>query len=83
MLQHLREKSFMERQIRKYLIILFLIDCYQNRHYKDANAALCFRIFPSTVRWIVYLILGIFIVFFFILQNGIFGQMGQFIYFQF
>lgn len=65
------------------LIILFLIDCYQNRHYKDANAALCFRIFPSTVRWIVYLILGIFIVFFFILQNGIFGQMGQFIYFQF
>ena len=67
------------------IIFLFLIDLIRSSK-KNKNIKLeeiLFRNHNKILRWGIYIFLTIEIIFLFLIQNGIYGQTGQFIYFQF
>ncbi len=53
------------------------------RKYRNKPATALLRSHKKPLRWGVYYFSAIVVLFFFILQNGGFGQAVQFIYFQF
>lgn len=67
------------------ILILFIIDIKSCKE-SDNKKALATNIFVrinKVARWGIYIIFTVTIIWMFIIQNGIFGQIGQFIYFQF
>lgn len=67
------------------IIVLFIMDikrCKKMNNQKTIED-IAFTKTNRIIRWIMYIIFTITIIWMFIIQNGIFGQTGQFIYFQF
>lgn len=67
------------------ILILFMIDiksCKKSGNQKALATNVLVRI-NKAIRWGIYIIFTVTIIWMFIVQNGIFGQTGQFIYFQF
>lgn len=65
------------------LTFLLIVDYKKNRSQSKSYDEIIFQSKYTMIRWIEYIILTILIIFLFLLQNGIYGQTGQFIYFQF
>jgi alginate O-acetyltransferase complex protein AlgI len=66
-----------------FVLTLFIIELRQNRKIQNPNQDTIYDKLKVSTRWFIYWGLSIIIIFCFIIQNGIFGQTGQFIYFRF
>ena len=64
-------------------VFLWVLDRFEDRYYASNGINALFVAIPKRIRGAVYLLGGSLIIFCYLIQNGIFGQIGQFIYFQF
>lgn len=66
-----------------FIIILFIMDLYRAKVLLNDSTVLMFNNMKTAYRWLLYWFFSVVTIFYFIIQNGIFGQTGQFIYFRF
>jgi len=66
-----------------FILTLFLMDLYKAYILHNDNIVLAFNNMKILYRWVLYWFFCGTTTFYFIIQNGIFGQTGQFIYFRF
>lgn len=64
------------------LLTMDIIRCYKSNNVKPLEDIICVKT-NKFIRWIIYIVFVISIIGMFLIQNGIYGQTGEFIYFQF
>lgn len=65
------------------VVIIFLMDLYKAYVLRNDNIAVLFNNINTLSRWCLYWFLSVSTILYFILERGIFGQTGEFIYFRF
>lgn len=67
------------------IVILLIVDAIRssNKNNNKKLDDLLFSYNNKIIRWSCYVFMTVLIIFMFVVQNGIYGQTGQFIYFQF
>lgn len=78
-------RHFYFRAIIIGIITLFIMDiirCHKSNNAKTLEEIVLVKT-NKFIRWIIYIVFVIVIIVMFLIQNGVYGQTGEFIYFQF